>query len=78
MSGAIPLLPQYASMAWCSVKAQEIVHSRDFCTFSKLFPVACSESELTSESVNLLRYFGLIPRTEKVFRTKTRTSIVRS
>jgi len=22
MSGAIPLLPQYAFMAWCSVKAQ--------------------------------------------------------
>jgi hypothetical protein len=22
MSGAIPPLPQYASMAWCSVKAQ--------------------------------------------------------
>jgi hypothetical protein len=23
MSGAIPLLPQYAFMAWCLVKAQE-------------------------------------------------------
>jgi hypothetical protein len=26
MSGAIPPLPQYAFIAWCSVKAQELLY----------------------------------------------------
>jgi hypothetical protein len=33
------------------------------CTFHGLGPVACSNSELTSETMNPLRHFGRIPLT---------------
>jgi len=37
MSGSIPLLPQYASMAWCSVKAQGQLYL--YFTFHDLYHV---------------------------------------
>jgi hypothetical protein len=41
MSGAIPLLPQYAFMAWCSVKAQGQLYLYPLCCFST--SVYCSK-----------------------------------
>jgi hypothetical protein len=47
MSGAIPPLPQYAFMAWCSVKKD-----RDSFTFTVLVIVDYSmESELADDGV---------------------------
>jgi len=33
------------------------------CTFHELCPLACSDSELTSETMNPFRHFGRIPWT---------------
>jgi len=51
-------IPQYAFKAWCWVKAQGIN-----CMVHGLSPLARSNSELTSETVNAFTYFGGTPRT---------------
>jgi hypothetical protein len=69
MRGAIPPFLQYAFMAWYSVKAQGqlYLYLNDIwllsCTFHDLGPLACSDSELASETMNPLRHcVGLLGR----------------
>jgi hypothetical protein len=66
-SGTMPPVPQYAFMARCSAKAQgELYLQRSgsglspfvvtYCTFHELGPLACSNKELTSETMNPFRH----------------------
>jgi len=50
--------PQYAFMAWCSVKAQGQPHPP-----SVIYFMACSDSELTSETMDPFRHFRRFPWT---------------
>jgi len=75
--GAIPTVPHYAFMVWCSVKAQGqfylylftvsstylILHAVRF-TDQALWPV--SVENITSEAMNLLRHFGRVLWTEDI------------
>jgi hypothetical protein len=83
MGGAVPPLPPYAFIAWCSVRENTgatfalplftvvsllqitliIIYvtcdlMQFWCSFHELSPLTCSDSELTSETVNHFRHFG--------------------
>jgi hypothetical protein len=54
MSGAIPTLPQYAFLAWCSVKAQGqlyLYYFNVFCCFCKMCSVVAAYLQLLKNSL---------------------------